>query len=122
MPLTEIIKKTLPPLIIWLAISFLLIYSGNGITFSAIIGALGSLPFIILDALAGKSTTISSPSESKNLIANIMNLIWIIIFLYTLLELFEITSSEVILTVMILILVFSKWKETTTKIYSQSKQ
>jgi len=117
MPLTEIIKKTLPPLIIWLAISFLLIYSGNGITFSAIIGAFGSLPFIILDALTKKSIGISS-----NLIANIMNLIWIIIFLYTLLELFEITSSEVILTVMILILVFSKWKETTTKIYSQSKQ
>lgn len=122
MTLKEIIAKTLPPLVVWLGISFLLIYSGNGIFFSGIAGAFGALPFVIYDGLV-KNPSFKGKINEKTAgrISFLMNVIWLVIFLYTMLELFEITSSEVILTVMILILIFSKWKETAAMLLRKEK-
>lgn len=115
----EILKKILAPLIVWLAISFLLIYNGNSMVFSGIMGAFGALPFLIEEAIQQNLSRIKDTRKkisARNTIALVMNLVWLAAFLYTLLELFEITSSEVILSAMILILSFSKWKETAVRI------
>ncbi|PKN02082.1 MAG: hypothetical protein CVU77_01290 [Elusimicrobia bacterium HGW-Elusimicrobia-1] len=100
--------KKLFPLIagtiaVWLLAGALLIYAGNSPAFASVIAGAAALPlwFGRLQSAAAKPARLTAWLDAA----------WLALFIYALIELFEITSSEVVLTAMLMVLAFSKWKE-----------
>jgi hypothetical protein len=100
--------KKLFPLItgtvaVWFFAGALLIYAGNSPAFASIIAGAAALPLWF-----GR---LRSSAHRPARLTPCLDAVWLAIFIYALVELFEITSSEVVLTAMLMVLAFSKWKE-----------
>lgn len=105
----KVFRAALLTICLWIASGALLIYSGNSIAFGTIIGGFIAVPVWIAhsEMLFGE--------KGRKIIGRVFDIIWLVLFLYVLIELFDVTSSEIVLTSTLLILAFSKWKEITVK-------
>lgn len=88
---------------VWLLSGALLIYAGNSPAFASVLAGAAALPLWFGRLLAA--------SKNPRRFASWLDAAWLVVFVYALVELFEITSSEVVLTAMLMTLAFSKWKE-----------